>query len=206
MIEALFSTVSDPVIGSFAMARPILQGAWVSISEVAAAVATASATASAEPVLSSLSAYTNWPVNVVVVLMTVVAVMLAVLIHYEGLQFFSARQAARRHLRTGRRTVLYVVFWLLGLHIAEIWTFGLAYHFLLMWPDVGRIVGLPSTHLFDHVYFSATVFTTIGFGDLSPAGPIRFMAGTEGLTGFLLIGWSASFTYLEMETLWRKSR
>lgn len=157
--------------------------------------------------MNDVAAYTNWPVNALVVLATACAVMLAVLIHYEGLQFFSARQAAlKQSARPGRRTVLYVVFWLLGLHIAEIWTFGLAYHVLLMWPEAGKIVGLPSTHLFDHVYFSATVFTTIGFGDLSPTGPIRFMAGTEGLTGFLLIGWSASFTYLEMETLWRRQR
>lgn len=159
----------------------------------------------AAPVLSGLALYANWPVNLGVVLATACAVMLAVLIHYEGLQAFSAAQASRREsTRTGRRTVLYVVFWLLGLHIAEIWTFGMAYHFLLAWPETGRIAGLPSTHLFDHIYFSATVFTTVGFGDLSPVGPIRFMAGTEGLTGFLLIGWSASFTYLEMETLWRK--
>jgi hypothetical protein len=161
----------------------------------------------ARSALSTLAEYSNWPVNLAVVLATACAVMLSVLIHYEGLQFFSALQASRREAsRTGRRTVLYVVFWLLCLHIAEIWTFGMAYHFLLQWPETGRIIGLPSTHLFDHIYFSATVFTTVGFGDLSPTGPIRFMAGTEGLTGFLLIGWSASFTYLEMETLWRKRR
>lgn len=165
------------------------------------------ATPAAQPVLSGVAQYANWPANLTVVLATACAVMLAVLIHYEGLQFFSAAQASRRETsRPGRRTVLYVVFWLLGLHIAEIWTFGMAYHFLLQWPETGRIAGLPSTHLFDHIYFSATVFTTVGFGDLSPVGPIRFMAGTEGLTGFLLIGWSASFTYLEMETLWRKRR
>lgn len=171
------------------------------------ALQVSAATPAAQPALSGLAVYANWPVNLAVVLVTACAVMLAVLIHYEGLQFFSAAQASRREVsRTGRRTVLYVVFWLLGLHIAEIWTFGMAYHFLLLWPETGRIAGLPSTHLFDHIYFSATVFTTVGFGDLSPVGPIRFMAGTEGLTGFLLIGWSASFTYLEMETLWRKRR
>lgn len=157
--------------------------------------------------MQSIAAYSNWSANLVVVLATMAAVMLAVLIHYEGLQYFSARQAARRdRVAPGRQTVLYVVFWLLGLHIAEIWTFGVAYHLLLGWPEAGRIIGLSDNHLFDHIYFSATVFTTVGFGDLSPSGPIRFMAGTEGLTGFLLIGWSASFTYLEMEALWRHRR
>jgi hypothetical protein len=57
--------------------------------------------------------------------------------------------------------------------------------------------------VFDVIYFSAITFTTVGFGDLSPVGPIRFLSGTEALTGFVLITWSASFTYLEMERFWR---
>ena len=43
-----------------------------------------------------------------------------------------------------------------------------------------------------------------GFGDVAPVGPIRFMAGTMALTGFVMITWSASFTYLEMARFWRK--
>ena len=31
----------------------------------------------------------------------------------------------------------------------------------------------------------------------------RLIAGVEALTGLLMIGWSASFTYLEMERFWR---
>jgi hypothetical protein len=56
----------------------------------------------------------------------------------------------------------------------------------------------------DAVYLSAETFTTVGFGDLAPRGAIRFLAGTEALTGFILITWSASFLYLEMEQYWRK--
>jgi hypothetical protein len=44
----------------------------------------------------------------------------------------------------------------------------------------------------------------VGFGDLAPVGPIRFLAGTTALTGFVLITWSASFTYLEMARDWRE--
>ena len=32
----------------------------------------------------------------------------------------------------------------------------------------------------------------------------RFLTGTESLSGFILITWSASFLYLEMEQFWRK--
>ena len=55
----------------------------------------------------------------------------------------------------------------------------------------------------DAVYLSATTYTTLGFGDLAPVGPIRFTAGTMALTGFVLITWSASFTFLEMSRDWR---
>jgi hypothetical protein len=40
---------------------------------------------------------------------------------------------------------------------------------------------------------------TLGFGDLAPVGNIRLLTGMESLTGFVLIGWSVSFTYLEMD-------
>ncbi len=55
----------------------------------------------------------------------------------------------------------------------------------------------------DYIYFSATVYSTLGFGDLVPTGPVRFMAGAESVTGLLMITWSASFTYLEMVRYWR---
>jgi hypothetical protein len=34
-------------------------------------------------------------------------------------------------------------------------------------------------------------------------GAIRFLAGTEALTGFVLVTWSASFTFVEMQRFWR---
>ena len=45
---------------------------------------------------------------------------------------------------------------------------------------------------------------SVGFGDLSPVGPIRLVSGLESLTGLLLITWSASFTYLEMHQHWTR--
>jgi hypothetical protein len=69
-------------------------------------------------------------------------------------------------------------------------------------PAFSQLVGAGGG-LFDSVYFSAVVYTTLGLGDVVPHGAIRFMAGTEALTGFLLITWSASFTFLEMQRFWR---
>ena len=44
-----------------------------------------------------------------------------------------------------------------------------------------------------------------GFSPLDAylSGPIRFVCGNEALTGLVLITWSASFTFLEMERFWR---
>ena len=75
---------------------------------------------------------------------------------------------------------------------------------MLKAPQAGSILGEHGVeNLFDAVYLSATTFTTLGFGDLAPIGAIRLVSGMEALIGFLLITWSASFTFLEMSRLWR---
>jgi hypothetical protein len=54
------------------------------------------------------------------------------------------------------------------------------------------------------LYFSAETYTSLGFGDLTPTGPIRLLAGAEALNGLLLIGWSASFAYIAVERFWKE--
>ncbi|MDZ7735029.1 MAG: ion channel [Gammaproteobacteria bacterium] len=53
--------------------------------------------------------------------------------------------------------------------------------------------GLP-----DYIYLSTTTYTTLGYGDLVPTGPVRAIYGTESLVGLVLITWSASLTFLEI--------
>jgi hypothetical protein len=143
--------------------------------------------------------YQNWLANLSVVLGTAAAVVFCVLIHYEGLVLISRRLAA--HGGHQRVKVLYAISWVLLLHVVEIWVFGVTLWLLLLWPENGSV---GARHLFDYVYFSATSYTTLGFGDLTPVGPVRFLCGTEALVGLVLITWSASFTYLEMERFWRR--
>lgn len=144
--------------------------------------------------------------HLLVALVAMGATALAVVIHYEGLHALAARYA-RRPAQRSQRAILTIIFALVGLHIIEIWCFGLAYWGLLKVPGVGFIRGEPGVEtLFDAVYLSATTFSTLGFGDLAPVGAIRLVTGMEALTGLLLITWSASFTYLEMARLWRPGR
>lgn len=150
--------------------------------------------------------YENWPANLMVAASAVTAVALCVLLHYEGLLLTS--RGLQRIGGQQRVKVLYCIFSLLILHLIEIWVFGVTIWLLLRWPEFGHIVSSGSVQpgalgLLDSVYVSTVTYTTVGFGDVVPVGPIRFMAGMESLTGFVMFGWTASFIYLEMERFWR---
>jgi hypothetical protein len=45
------------------------------------------------------------------------------------------------------------------------------------------------------VYFSLATYTTIGFGDVVLEPGWRVLAGIEGLTGLVLVGWSTAFVF-----------
>jgi len=142
--------------------------------------------------------------HVLVALVALVITAIVVSIHYEGVHWLARRYAAREPKRDSR-AMLKIIFALLGLHIVEIWCYGLAYWVLARMPDTGFVHGEHGVdRIFDAIYFSAATFSTVGFGDLSPVGALRLLAGMEALTGLLLITWSASFTYLEMSRLWSR--
>jgi hypothetical protein len=83
--------------------------------------------------------------------------------------------------------------------VGEIWLFGTSMWALMQMPEAGHLTGTVGTNFLEVVYLSANTFTTVGFGDVVPVG----LCGTEALTGFILISWSASFLYLEMREFWR---
>lgn len=143
----------------------------------------------------------NFGVNLIVVLLTAMAVAATVGLHYEGLNWLARRLTQRA--RNRRRRVLYAVLGALALHITEIWIFGIAYWLSLALPGAGGLVGAPTSSLLDTVYLSAMTFSTVGFGDVAPHGAIRFIAGTEAVLGLFVIAWSATFTYYEMSQNWR---
>jgi len=146
-------------------------------------------------------AYLSDPANWLVVGGAALIVSLCVVLHYETLN------ACNRYLpilsQRRRRRVLILIFVVLLTHIAEIWLFGTGYFVLVQHWGVGSLAGLPAPTLPDFVYFSAITYTTVGFGDAVPVGAIRFLAGMEALTGFVMITWSASYTFLEMQRDWR---
>ena len=126
-------------------------------------------------------------------------VLLTVIIHYEGLQVISRLQL--RIALVGRPAIIGSITCLFALHTIEVWLYALAYlamaHF-----ELGRFSGEFAGTLQDYVYFSATSYTSLGLGDVYPHGATRLVTGVEALNGLVLIGWSASYSYLVMERLW----
>lgn len=145
--------------------------------------------------------YSHWDINAIVVVATSAVVCICALLHYEVLNALS-RWLARRQGQ-GRQRVLFAIFGIMSVHVAEIWIFAVASTVFLWWPAFGSVTGIDSDIL-DQVYLSAMTFTTVGAPDAHIAGPIRFLHGMEALTGLVLITWSASFTFLEMERFWRE--
>lgn len=129
-------------------------------------------------------------------------IVLMVFIHYEVL-FQLADKLPDLKLKP-RYRVLVGVFAILIAHIVEIWLFALAYFFTIQIEGFGSLTGNFNQSLLDCSYFSFTNYTTLGYGDIEPSGHIRFMTGIESLTGLLMITWSASFLFLEMQKNWRK--
>lgn len=128
-----------------------------------------------------------------------VVVTLCVALHYEALRFLGRMLGMHVHKRIG---VLLVMLGLLLAHVLEIWIFAIGYMFVQQGVGFGYISGMENGNFMDYVYYSSVVYTTLGFGDLLPVGAIRMLSAAEGLAGFALITWSASFTFLAMQRFW----
>lgn len=59
----------------------------------------------------------------------------------------------------------------------------------------------------DALYFSATTWTTLGYGDVSPTGSVRLLTSIQALTGLSTLPVLASVIWLYCERrLWKKSQ
>lgn len=102
------------------------------------------------------------------------------LTHVHGSDRAKPLREGQPHERTF--TVVLMVFGLLALHAVEIVAYAILY------SGLGQFPGDFETAL----YFSASTFTTLGYGDVIPAPDHRLLAGIEGVMGLILIGWSTA--------------
>lgn len=128
-------------------------------------------------------------------------VIATTLMHYESLRVISA--VIQRVTSHGRLRVLFSMFAIFAAHMLEIALYAIAYYLLRDEFGMGNFGGNFSNTFPTFLYFSAETFTSVGLGDIFPTGPLRMVCGIEALNGLLLIGWSASFTFVNMERFWR---
>lgn len=138
--------------------------------------------------------------HLIATLLSLALVAISVVIHYEALVQL---ERLGRQLRRHRWTILITVHGLLLAHVIEIWIFAAGYYLAEHALGLGQILTVQHDW-FDYVYYSAMVYTTVGFGDIVPTGALRMITSTEGLTGLSLITWSASFTFLQMQKIWHQ--
>lgn len=99
-------------------------------------------------------------------------------------------------------TVLAVTF---VAHTLAILLYALVFAFLAGPLIQGHLSGRPLGGFDDYFYYSASVYTTLGIGDIYPSGHLRILTAAEALNGLVLIAWSATFTYRTLEGLWMRS-
>jgi hypothetical protein len=138
----------------------------------------------------------------IVALSCMLLVVVATVLHYEVLRVLSA--GLPRFTVATRAKLLIVIFAAFIAHALEVLLYGAGYYLLARVAGLGTLTGAAGSAFSMCLYFSAETYTSLGFGDVVPTGSLRLLAGTETLNGLLLIGWSASFTYLSMERFWNQ--
>ncbi len=135
---------------------------------------------------------------------TIVLVLLSILLMYETMRLTSDH-LSEFPLPPRPRIMVVVLAVFIG-HTGTIFLYAAGYWLLSGPLGFGGFGGLPMRDFSDFLYFSAVAYTSLGFGEVYPTGGIRMMSGFEALNGLLLIGWSATFTYLKMLKLWSMHR
>jgi hypothetical protein len=109
-----------------------------------------------------------------------------IFIHVAGLLALSRATALAHVMHKGRlnRVLLLtaVVFGLFAIVGLEIWLWALAYWVLQVAENFEAAL-----------YLSTITFSTVGYGDVIPAADWRLLAALEGVTVFLIIGWSTAY-------------
>jgi Ion channel len=122
-------------------------------------------------------------------------------VHYEYLRLVSL--LVERMKRRPRWLINAIVISQFFAHTISVWAYGVLYWGLSEIVHFGGLAGVHAPDDFlSYVYFSASTYSSLGFGDVFPVGPLRLIAGVEVLNGLLLIGWSVTFTYLAMQRFW----
>jgi len=136
-----------------------------------------------------------------------ILVAAAILMHYEVLSILDRKLSGFGRI-TPRFRVLLGVGVIFMTHVTEIWLFAMGYFTTMQLEGTGTLVAHTASHglFMDCVYLSFVTFTTVGYGDFVAEGYVRYLTGVEALTGLILITWSASFLFIEMQKYWTDAK
>ena len=115
--------------------------------------------------------------------------LVCIIVHFEALLLIEKTVSS---IRSARLSLLTAWTGLLAAHVFEIWLYGLVYLGCAK-AGIGDLQG--ANTVLDYVYYSAVVYTTLGFGDIVPDPGVHILTGSEALVGLSLIAWSATVTY-----------
>ncbi len=107
-----------------------------------------------------------------------------------------------------RLRVLVITVPIFAAHISAIWIYAGMYFLVENFTGFGHLTGsispaaLTYESFIERLYYSASVYTSLGLGDITPGRDLRMLTSAEVLNGLVMIGWTVSFTYLAMEKFW----
>jgi hypothetical protein len=116
-------------------------------------------------------------------------IVITVLVHAVSLELiFKALIAVRTDIKVRWRAVALalVVLAVFVAHVIEIWIWAIFYYFKAS-------IQIPTLEA--ALYFSASSFTTVGFGDLVLSENWRLLSSFEATNGMILFGWSTAFIF-----------
>lgn len=122
------------------------------------------------------------------------------LVHYETLRALS--YALPRLTMPPRIKMVLVILGAFAGHVLEVLLYTLAYQWMLWEHGLGTLGESRKPSFLTSVYFSATTYTSLGYGDVVPTGALTLLASSEALIGLLLIGWTAAYLFISMERFW----
>jgi voltage-gated potassium channel len=104
-----------------------------------------------------------------------------------GLRWLARTRPVHHHhfsLPTMFWILVRVVYGLLVLHLLQILVWAACYHWAGCFPDFTT-----------SFYYSATSYSTVGFGDVIPPENWRILGSVEAVTGILMFGWSTGVLF-----------
>lgn len=127
-----------------------------------------------------------------VIVATTIGIVVCTSFHYEALRWIDFVFARRS---TDLRWVPVILTALIGAHLLEIGCYAVIFALAAGPLHLGSFRGGVMLEAFDYYYFAAETYSSLGYGDIVPTGPLRLLASVEPLNGMLLLAWSGSYLF-----------